>query len=235
MIKENVVKLKASQEAGPTSFPIITEERIYYFDRTPDLKEGQIVHYKKSVFSGETRHRFLLLKSIAGLNFEFSLSETGYGDGVYQLSFKTGEYEYATTDLGADANNVLFSAISSFVKSISESPEYNVKEIRISPADASYSAEEINQCMEKVLASPKNTLSREELISEYKGFRIFNLYQELFGEDFLEEHYNKKSRAPGRSRFFKMMIKKHFLDWEIDTEFSWPGSDFSLKRKGSKP
>jgi len=35
-----------------------------------------------------------------------------------------------------------------------------------------------------------------------------------------------------------MMIRKHFKhfpDWEIDTEFSRPGSDFNLKRKGDKP
>jgi len=238
MNKESVAEFIEPQETGPASFPIITDEETYYFDRTPDLKEGQIIHYKQGVFSGEKRHRFLLLKSIAGLNFEFSLNETSYGDDVYQLSFKTKEYEYATTNLDPDTNNSLFSIIASFVKSVSESPEYNIKEIRISPAHASYSVEEINQCIDKIITSPKNKFSREELMSDYNGFRIFEFYKELFGEDFLEKHYNGRNRASGRSRFFKMMIRKHFKhfpDWEIDTEFSRPGSDFNLKRKGDKP
>jgi len=235
MDKETVPNLSGgfdeqTKEILQTNFPISSEEEIYYFDRTPDLKESVIIHYKKGIFSGETRHRFLLLKNIAGLNFEISLSETGYGDGIYQLSFKTQEYDYATTNLGAEENNILFSVIGQFIKNVSELPECNVKEIRISPADASYSTEEINQCMDKVLTSPKNKLSREELISEYNGFRIFDLYRELFGEDFLEKHYNATSRASGRSRYFKIMIKKHFPDWEIDTKFSI-GNDFTLKRK----
>ena len=225
------LSIDTTPEISLAEFPISNEEEIYYFDRTPDLKEGQIVHYKKGVFSGEMRNRFLLLKTISGLTFEFSLSETGYGEGVYQLSFKTKEYEYATTNLGINANNALFSTITSFLKSISKIPEYNIKEVRIAPADASYSVEEINQCLEKVLDSPKNELSRDELMSKYNGFMIFDLYRELFGHDFLKEHYNKKSRAPGRSRFFKTMIKKHFTDWEIDTEFEF-GNDFTLKRRG---
>jgi len=231
MIKEGKIENNLAGQEADSNLSILSEEEIYYFNRTPDLKEGEIIHYIKGVFSGEKRHKFLLLKDISGLNFEFSLSETGYGDGVYQLSFKTKEYEYATTNFDANTNDILFETIHSFIKSIVDHSEYNVKEIRISPADASYSAEEINQCIDKILTHPKNKLSREELLSEYNGFRIFDFYKELFGNDFLEEHYNKNSRARGRSRFFKVMIKKHFPDWEIDTEFEF-GNDFTLKKRG---
>lgn len=217
-------------EAGSVDFPIIEKEEIYYFDRTPDLEEGKIIHYMKGVSSREMRNKFLLLTNINGLHYEFSLSETGYGEGVYQLSFKTKEYEYATTDLSKTEINILFSHIYAFVKKISGKPEYNIKEIRISPADASYSVEEINECIDKILSSSKNEMTRDELINEYSGFRIFDYHRQLFEEDFLKEHYNSKSRAPGRSRLFKMMIKKYFPDWEVHTEYSI-GSDFTLKKR----
>ncbi|KKR13828.1 MAG: hypothetical protein UT43_C0034G0001, partial [Parcubacteria group bacterium GW2011_GWC1_39_29] len=51
MNKESVAEFIEPQETGPASFPIITDEETYYFDRTPDLKEGQIIHYKQGVFS----------------------------------------------------------------------------------------------------------------------------------------------------------------------------------------
>jgi len=222
------------QEVIPANFSVIEDKGDYYFDRKPDLKEGEVIHYMKSVglnVNESKKNCFALLKTISGLHYVFSLSEaTLYGQGVYQLSFKTEEYEFATTDLDDNARNLLFSTISGFVESCSQSVPDSIKEIRISPADASYSAEEIDQCTEEVLASPKNTLTREELASEYKGFKIFDLYQQLFEKNFHTQHYNWKSRARGRSRLFKATIGKYFPNWEVSTDSSL-GSDFSLKRK----
>ena len=169
------------------------------------------------------------------LHYELSLSESGYEDDAYQLSFKTKEYEYATTNLGADTNEVLFATIAAFVESILRSSALAIDIIRISPAGAAYSVEEIDQCMDTILASPKNKYSRKELVAEHNGFRIFDLYREIFGGDFLEEHYNSKNRAPGRARLFQMVIKKHFPDWEIQTLDDFPGGDFALRRRVKSP
>lgn len=219
----------APQEVVPESFPIIEDSEIYYFDDKPDLTEGEIIHYLRSSFREKKKwNRFALLKTIGGLHYTFSFSETF--DDQYQLSFQTQEYELAITNLDADTRNQLFATISAFVESALKYTHNAIKEIRISPARASYSAEEIKQCTDAILASPKNTLTRAELTSEYKGFEIFDLYQELFGNSFHSAHYNFKSKAHARSRLFKMISKKYAQNWEIVQEDSI-GGDFILRQK----
>lgn len=210
-------------------FPIIEDEEVYRYDRTPDLREGKIIHFRKMVAVGETKHRFLLQKTILGLNFVFLMSETSYGPGVYQLSFKTEQYEFATVNLNPEAIAELTSAISSFIQKIGQYSR-DIEEIKISPAGASYSKEEIEKCIEEILKSPQNTFTREQLMDEYKGFRVFDLYQEIFGKNFLPEHYTQKSRAAARSRLFKMLAKRHLPDWDVVEEYT-VGNDFILVRK----
>lgn len=215
-------------EIAPKSFPIVEDEKVYYFDSKPNLREGEIVHYMQGVGSQEKWNRFIMSKTIAGLQYIFSFSQT-FG-GAYQLSFKTHEYEFAATNLDEVARDELFTTISAFVESASGYLHDAAKEIRISPAGASYSADEIRQCIDAILASPKNTLTREEITSDYKGFEIFDLYQKLSGKDFHPTHYNWKSKARARSRLFKMMGKKYFPNWETVPELS-SDTDFVLRRK----
>ena len=201
-------------EAGPGDFPIVeSEEKEPYLsrDRVPELKEGTIAHYMKRMgFDEKPKNCFLLLKNIAGLNYSISLTESSYREDLYQLSFKTEEYEYAITDLDEKSRNLLFSAVAKFVDSSSKYMPEGINEISISPAPASYSAEEIKQCTEAILASPENPYTKEELEIRFKGFRIFDLYDKIFDKGFHEVHYNHKNKSGARSRLFKSIIKKYF-------------------------
>ena len=230
-MKENILTqplIPQTEEIIPVFFPIINDKKIYFQEDKPDLREGEINHFIKQFFPPATQNNFNLLKTIGGLHYIFTLQESY--DGAYFLSFKTEEYEYATTNLKRDQQNILWETISIFLESIATHTPV-VREILIFSADASYSSEEIEDCTKKILSSPQNTLTKEQLVSEYKGFEIFDLYRDIFKKDFQESNYNIKSRAKGRSRFFKIMAKKHLKNWEIETQGFHKTRDFSLKRK----
>lgn len=211
------------------AFPIHTEKEVYYFDNTPQLQEGVISHYKLGGIIGSDLNRFLLLKTIAGLHYQFILAEVS--GNTFGLSFKTEEYEFATTNLEEASRAELFSCIKAFIESVQH--VMPITEIAISAAAASYSSEEIDRCTDAILASPKNTLSRKELAQRYKGFQMFDLYSELFDKAFLPVHYTSVSKALARARLFKAMIQKGFPGWEIQEE-SFLRGDFRLKRKVSE-
>ena len=219
------------KEVIPVSFPVINDEKIYHLHSEPEPQEGKIIHYVKDLFYRESdrQHRFVLLKTIAGLHYIFYLHELHGGE--YSLSFKTEEYEYATTNLDKNAYRILSSTINAFLKSVSECPDARVDTITFLSAPASYSSEKIEKCMDEILSSPKNKLSRQKLIEEYKGFRIFDLYEKLFNKEFLSVHYNKTSKAQARTRLFRILAQKSLHGWEIQKNEWGLGDDFTLKRK----
>lgn len=233
MIKETPPNYSNDEkpETMPATIPIVEDPKTYYFDNEPELQEGKIIHYTRAGLNREQKNKFLFLQNISGLHYIFSVSETAYGKNVYQLSFKTEEYDFATVNLDKNGMESLVESTVALLRTLTGN--FEIDEIRISPADASYSAEEIEKCMEKILASPKNRYTKEELLSEYKGFRIFDLYETLFKKSFLKNHYNSKSRAKARSRLFKAVVKKYLPEWDVATEYSL-GSNFTLVRK-TKP
>lgn len=233
MIKETTPNRSNGEalETPPVAIPIVEDTKLHYFNDEPDPQEGKIIHYKKVGLNREQKNNFLFLQGISGLHYEFYIGETAYGKNVYHFSFKTQEYEFATVNLDKNGMESLIESIVAFLRSVTQ--KYEIEEIRISPADASYSAEEIEECMNEILASPKNSYTREELISEYKGFRIFDLYEEMFEKSFLKSHYNSRSRAYARSRLFRALVKKYLPEWEIVRDYSLR-SDFTLVRK-AKP
>lgn len=216
-----------SHETKSRRFPIIDMDEIYYGNESPPLQKDVIVHYLLATFRNEKRHYFRLLRIIEGLNYVFRCSQ--WQDSLYQFSFKTEEYDYATTNIGQEGQTELAATISGFIESICGYEGVNINEINVSPADASYSSQEIEECTQTILASRKNKLTKDELTSSYKGFEVFDLYRELFGKNFHKQHYDTKSRANGRSRFFKQMFRKCLPDWQVDDRYR--GADFSLKKK----
>lgn len=225
-ITHDATETERSSEKNRGRFSIIHSEEAVCGDDMPALAENSILHYLQGVPGGEKLHRFKLLTVIDGLHYIFSLSQS-FGNS-YGLSFKTEEYEYATTKLTKEDRDELVKTIAGFVESITA--EYaEIISVRISPADAGYSSQEIEECTDAILASPENTLTREDLSREYNGYEIFERYRDLFGANFQTRHHNKRSRAPGRSRFFKKMIRNYLSDWQIDDPYG--GADFYLKRK----
>ncbi|MFA5997023.1 MAG: hypothetical protein WC791_00885 [Candidatus Paceibacterota bacterium] len=220
----------AKMEATPKRFPVVNVEGSYYYDDRPPHQEGTIVHYfEGDVHSTEKSNRYLLLKNVAGFNYIFRLGETRTS-GTYGLGFKTEEYEHATVNLDDEGHQELAQTITAFIESVYTDTQQNMHEIHISPSDATYSAGDIENCMEEILRSPDNTLNRAELMSKYNGYDIFRLYLELFDKIYEGENDAKRSRASGRARFFKMMFRKNLPNWDIQDSYGLT-NDFDLIRK----
>lgn len=200
---------------------------IHYRELPEELPENVTNHFLQKVSPrDQVRHKFLLLKTIGDLHYRISLGET-YGGHSYILSFKTDEYEYAKVRLTAENSDLVYSTLAEFVRNCSQFLDQPIERIEISAAPAAYRAEEIEQCLDKIVSHPDNKLTREEIASRYKGFEVFDFYQELFGEDFHPSGFRKKSLVAVRSRLFKM-IAKHFPDCEIESGL---GYDFYLVPK----
>mgnify|MGYP001573284989 CR=1 FL=1 len=216
------------QEGVPERFPVVIDGEKYYGKKSPDPQEGKIVYFKRTQLGGERKELnvFVLQKTIAGLRFVFTLG--AYWD-AYKLSFRTEEYEFARVDLDAHDRDVLFKTIRALVDSASEY-EANLKEVIISSADASYTKDEIEECVTALSASPKKVGSREEILRNHKGFRIFDLYEAHFGRPFHPSSFRGHSKARARARLFKMEGKKYFPDWEVSKEYDL-GSEFAVRRK----
>ncbi len=176
--------------------------------------------------------KYRLMLNISGLNYLFRLSGES-GRNPFGLSFKTTEYEYAITNLDKDGESELFERLADFLETAYVNSRERIILIEISPADSSYSVEEIEDCVSKILGKT-DKYSEEELRSNYKGFKIFDLYEDVFGVDYHDVHYNSISRASARSRYFKIKFKKYFKNWEVDDFYKDPVR-FYLRRKSDKP
>ena len=172
--------------------------------------------------------RYRLTIEIHGLRYLLRLAGHD-NDSEFSLSFKTLEYEYATVGLDEGETERLFKNLADFLESAYEDSGKKILSIEISPADAPYSTLDIERCIKEIMEN-SNEYSEEVLRKEYKGFKIFDLYYELFNKDFTEMNRNTKSKALSRSRYFKVKCAKVLLNWEIKETYK--GSvDFSLERK----
>lgn len=215
-------------ETPELSLKIIdTNDELYYGEDTPVLEEGVIIHYRTAIpGKPEGINKFRLLKKIGNYHYIFSFAES-YTPNTYNINFKTEEYEYARIDLNEDERKELWATISSLVESINSYPGISLEVIMVSPADASYTSEQIESCIDEILESDPE-FTREDLLKDYKGFRIFDLYNKKFHKNFLSKHYNKISKAGARSRLFKNSFKKYLPNWDISDNGI---NDFILRRK----
>jgi len=220
-------KIEKSESDG--FFPVIDDGHVYFFADSPKLEEDKVTHYVKTHVDGTKENKFFLLSCISGLNFEFYLGESvAPNKGIYNLGFRTREYGYAINNLGEENNINIVKTVSKFLKTVVNSLNGEITEIRIYPTDSSYYKEEVDKCIKEILESSENTISEEELRLRYAPHEIFDYYVNIFGRSFLARyHDSKKSRA--RSRLFRMAIKKYMPEWEISEflSFGWP-TDFVI-------
>lgn len=220
-----------SQELGLERLPLVHTDETHYggYADPPKAKEDIVQHFILSVGHDRELQYFNLMKEIDGLHYVFSLGQTIYGH--YGFSFKTDEYEFATTNLSDEGFEKLTNTIARFIETVDTEGGVEISEIHSSPAGAAYSSREIEDCMDAILKSSQNAHTREELIRRYKGFQIFDFYRELFDRDFQEDHYSNRDKMRARSRFFKM-FQRYLPGWEVENA---PGSyDLVIKRKEGK-
>lgn len=192
-------------------------------DDIPGLKDGVLLcyHVRSPGSRAGLTDRYVLRKKISDFAYFFrvvkSLEE-------YHLSFKTEEYGQAITNLDVRSQIELFQVLHSFVETIHQ--RFGIRSFYIDPAGDSHTAEEVKQCVDRILSSPNNTLKREELLKRYDGSLIFDLYENTFNEVFPLNADKPVSRSKGRSRFFKQKFHT-WKDWEVVDDYS---TKFRLRR-----
>lgn len=174
--------------------------------------------------------KYSLTSFFGGMEYLFK-SSGSKGSLSYGLAFKTIEYEFARANLDEETTIELFKTIADFLETIYVDSKETIVMMEISPADASYTIREIEDCISAIVKHTQK-FSEKDLREKYKGFKIFDLYEDIFGKNFLEVHYNHVSKARARSRYFKTHFKKHLKNWEVDEYFG--GVSFYLRRKGVK-
>ncbi len=231
---------KIDKEEKTPKYQIVDLPEEYYFDNEPDTQEGKIIHYKKRLFDKDRKEadKFLLEAKVGRysyiLNFGEAVLWSSKERKVYGISFKTKEYEFATTDLDEEEKRELSEIIPEFIREVQEYLNGEIDEILVSPSGAPYSTKEIDECIDSLILITENKYTKEQLLDEFNGFRIFDLYKELTGKDFLPVHYNADSRAKGRSRLFKMLAKKYLPEWQVNEDEYNPNSiDFTLIRRNA--
>jgi hypothetical protein len=172
--------------------------------------------------------RYRLTVEIHGLRYLFRLAGSA-NKNEFTLSFKTLEYEYATVNLSEEETRKLFESVADFLESAYEDSEKKMLSVIISPADAAYSTIDIDNCIREILENSSEH-TEEDLRRDYKGFKIFDLYHEIFNKDFEEMNHRAKSKSPARSRYFRIKFKRFLSNWEIKEDFK-DSMEFSLKRK----
>lgn len=211
-------------EVVSQTFSIHHIDKVFHNNNTPEPEENTIIHYVEQDHTEKQFPRFVLMKTIEGMQYVFTLGE--YIDG-WGLRFKTQEYEYARTSLSAEAQDELGKTVASFINTVKSEGGVAVDEIYASPADTSYTAEEIEECRDKIVSFTKGKISRETLIASYKPEKLFDLYKDIMGTHFHEIPHYKGGAAKSRGRYLRRMFAKYLPDWKIvDDNFS---IDFILK------
>lgn len=202
-------------------FPIVDDEHTYSFNEHPPLIDGAIVHYVSTHWSQSEgrRHRFMLRKVIGAFPFIFRLEQGDSEESdTFTLLSETEGHGFATTNLSPEDGEELYRTRAAFIESFTNYTKIPIENIESSPSDTSYSVKEVKTCIERILAHPNVSSTREELeyLSEnYRGANIFSVYKELYGEYFHGHHPNHRSRAAARSRLFTAMFKKYLTHWEV--------------------
>ncbi|MES2931638.1 MAG: hypothetical protein V4682_02980 [Patescibacteria group bacterium] len=203
------------------SFPIVDDEHEYSIDEYPPFQDGTIVHFVCSDWMRplEKRHRFITRKAIGGHPYILRLDQRYSNESKdYTLQSETEGFGFATMNLDPEESAELFKTRAAFIESFTSYTKVPIESIESSPAGTSYSVEDVKTCIERILAHPNASTTREELESlsaKYEGARIFETYNQLYGEYFHGEHPNERSRASARSRLFAAMFKKYLEHWEV--------------------
>lgn len=219
-------------------FPVVEVGRVYEYGADEYIPESREVVEKISrEHFGNIRNKYVMVKQIAGINYFFRLSGVSQSKAHSQpsLAFKTLEYEYARTDLNLEQTQELMMAIAQFLESCYLDNSY-IGPIMIEPANASYTSKEIQECRDIILANDNN-LKEEDLVRDFTGVRIFELYKEIFKSNFIPKDKDKydyhQFKSKARSRYFKTNFKKYLTSWDI-VEDPYGSSRFYIVRAGSQ-
>lgn len=232
-IHNNDEKVELSPESL-TPFPIVESKELLCFqsDR-PELQEDVITHWRwRSLGVQKELNSFALQHTIDRFDYVVTLKESFYEEGEYSLQSEAKGYGFALMDLDEEAREELFKIRASFIESLTDYAPVHIETIHTTHASVSYSAQDIDDCTERILSHPENTYSKEGLAmlsNEYKGHQIFEIYNRLFGEYFHGEAPNVNERRKARSRLFKSKFKKYLKRWEVVEDAD--SSDFFLRRK----
>jgi hypothetical protein len=191
------------------------------------LKDGEVNHYfeKNSHSHGVTEH-FTLPTEIDAMLYSFDLHAIY---GMYELSFTTDEYRYASKNLSEEGAAKLEETIRKLIHSVEA--KYPLEELYVRPAPEAASVRDIEDCIEEILLEEKYS-TREELLKEYreKGWQhLFSRYHYLYNREFKRATVSH-DRSAARGRLLQSLLKRALPEWEIHilTDQKW-----TLRKKSS--
>ncbi len=221
-----------SVEALP-SFPVIEHDKTFNsFSHKPELVDDTIIHCHYEFGPNDSRDAFYLRSPIGQHRFILRLVDSFHGDSSYSLQSEIEGYGFAVANLDEDEREQLFKVRAGFIESISAHSDV-VQTIESSTHSNAYTIAEIEACIAKIIEHPNNRHSAEELrqcAAQYVINDIFEQYQRLYGEPFIQPglHTNK---AAARKKLFTKKFKKYLKTWDVvDTPFS---AIYRLKRKAT--
>lgn len=225
-----IILLQESPEELPI-FPVIEYETAFdNFDKKPDFIDNTIIHCRYEFGPNDARQVFYLRSPIGEHRFILRLASSGYDDGDYSLQSEIEGYGFAIANLNEDEREQLFKTRAGFVESISAYTE-EIKTIESSTHGNPYTIADIENCIAKLIEHPKNRESADVLrhyAADYVINRIFEKYEELFGDSYFGEA-KQQNKAIARKKLFEAKFRKYLKTWEvIDTPFS---TIYQLKRK----
>lgn len=219
-------RVETIEQYGPVILPVKDTGDVFIYDDREYIPEE--IGVVEKIHVGGDVNRYVLVTNIGELDYLFRLSGRK-NENSAGLSFKTLAYEYAVTNLSAEDTQSLFERLADFLETAYQDSEKRILSVDISPADQSYTKEEIEDCISEIMKH-KGEIKEEDLRENYKGYKIFDMYEEIFKKDYHKVHYNSNSRAYSRSRYFKIQFKKVFKNWRVDDTQSHD-CFFALERK----
>lgn len=231
---EGLERRKQPIESAPIEIlPVVEDTEERYGEDPPDTKEGELVRYQVLRYEAGKNipfERFILRKKIDRFMYQFSLFQHDE-QGEYHVEWHTVEYGYAITNLSPEQRTELFITVASFIESAMQYSEDRMQRIEADPAMHSYTAEDIDTCIDEILAyqeanphlytdkSRRTIYTREDLaqrVAAFRGAELFEIYHTLFGRYFHKTgHPNDKMHGRARSRLFQTMFNKYLKNWKV--------------------
>ncbi len=226
-------KGESAESLVPENFPVVQAEGSFFGDDEPEWVENVVIKFETGSLR-QSADKYVLQREIGEFKYLFKLyPEFGNPKSTtWTFIFKTKDYNYGTTNLSEGDRRELFQCISAFFDSVQADVGEKMQYIDVSPADSKYSAEELEDCVQAILKTRDNRMTREQLLKHYSGVHLFDHYEKITGKPFdVNRDFRESGGGKARSRLFRAMFKKHLKNWEIDEEVS--GYSLYLKPKSS--
>lgn len=191
------------------------------------------VYCEKVIYPTSVSFHYHLYVSIDGLTYRIYLNKTSSGRAGY--GFETVLYGYALTKISEEGRDVLFKCIADFFETCYQH-DHTILEINSFPSTVSYTRADMDECREAILAMNIG-IDKEDLLNEYRGKDLFDLYKEKTGKSFFKDSGDETFRknmdiAKWRQEYFMRKHGKYLKYWHTVSDAY--GVGYGIRRNEEK-